>query len=65
MQQSSKYSWAYSVGFLYSYVLTMPHSVAVNLAYPDKIPVNGAAPCSQPASSHSNTCARAVAHVWL
>ena len=44
MQQSSKYSWAYSVGFLYSYVLTMPHSVAVNLAYPDKIPVNGA-PC--------------------
>lgn len=40
MQQSSKYSWAYSIGFLYSYVLTMPHSVAVNLAYPDKIPVN-------------------------
>ena len=39
MQQSSKYSWAYSVGFLYSYVLTMPHSVAVNLAYPDEIPV--------------------------
>ena len=40
MQQSSKYSWAYSIGFLYSYVLTMPHSVAVNLAYPDEIAVN-------------------------
>ena len=42
MQQSSKYSWAYSIGFLYSYVLTVPHSVAVNLAYPNEIPVNGA-----------------------
>ena len=42
MQQSSKYGWAYSIGFLYSYVLTVPHSVAVNLAFPDKIPVNGA-----------------------
>ena len=53
MQQSSKYSWAYSVGFLYSYVLTMPHSVAVNLAYPDKISVNGASPCRNQSSTYA------------
>jgi hypothetical protein len=42
MQKPKRFDVGYSVGFLYAYLgLTIPHSVAVNLAYPTEIPVNG------------------------
>lgn len=43
MQKPQRFDVAYSAGFLYAYLgLTIPHSVAVNLAYPTEIGVNGA-----------------------
>ena len=43
MQRPKRFDVGYSIGFLYAYLgLTIPHSVAVNLAYPAEIPVNGA-----------------------
>jgi hypothetical protein len=43
MQKPKRFNVGYSIGFLYAYLgLTIPHSVAVNLAYPTEIPVNGA-----------------------
>ena len=42
MQDRNRYNYAFSIGWLYSYVLTVPHSVAVNMAYPDEIAYNGA-----------------------
>ena len=41
MQESQKYNIAFTIGWMYSYVLTVPHSVAVNLAYPKEIVYNG------------------------
>lgn len=41
MQESQKYNVAFTIGWMYSYVLTVPHSVAVNLAYPKEIVNNG------------------------
>jgi hypothetical protein len=42
MQEPKRFDVGYSIGFLYAYLgLTIPHSVAVNLAYPAEIPVNG------------------------
>ena len=37
MQDAGKYDWASGLGFMYSYILTVPHSVAINLAYPTEI----------------------------
>ena len=37
MQDAGKYDWAFGLGFMYSYILTVPHSVAINLAYPTEI----------------------------
>ncbi|KAK9810448.1 hypothetical protein WJX72_010867 [[Myrmecia] bisecta] len=39
MQDSRGYTGAYFLGYMYHYTLTMPHSIAVNLAWPDKIAV--------------------------
>ena len=41
MQDAGKYDWAFGLGFMYSYMLTVPHSVAVNLAFPDEIALQG------------------------
>lgn len=42
MQKPKRFDVGYSIGFLYAYLgLTIPHSVAVNLAYPAEIPLNG------------------------
>ena len=43
MQDAGKYDWAFGLGFMYSYFLTVPHSVAVNLAFPDEIALQGKA----------------------
>lgn len=41
MQKPHRFDVAYSAGFLYAYLgLTIPHSVAVNLAYPTEIGMN-------------------------
>ncbi|KAL0045880.1 hypothetical protein WJX82_007392 [Trebouxia sp. C0006] len=37
MQDAGKYDWAFGLGFMYSYILTVPHSIAINLAYPTEI----------------------------
>lgn len=44
MQDAGKYDWAFGLGFMYSYVLTVPHSVAVNLAFPKQIALQGTIP---------------------
>ena len=41
MQDAGKYDWAFGLGFIYSYFLTVPHSVAVNLAFPTQIAKQG------------------------
>ena len=46
MQDAGKYDWAFGLGFMYSYVLTVPHSVAINLAYPTEIATQGEFPSS-------------------
>jgi hypothetical protein len=49
MQKPKRFDVGYSIGFLYAYLgLTIPHSVAVNLAYPTEIPVNGELPLQSP-----------------
>ena len=42
MLTPKRFDVGYSVGFLYAYLgLTIPHSVAVNLAYPSEVAVIG------------------------
>ncbi len=41
MFQPEKYSKVYFGGFLYIFSLTLPHSISVNLAYPDKVLAQG------------------------
>jgi len=47
MQDAGKYDWAFGLGFMYSYVLTVPHSVAINLAFPTEIAHQGMHPCNR------------------
>ncbi len=46
MQDAGKYDWAFGLGFMYSYILTVPHSVAINLAFPTEIAHQGMHPCN-------------------
>jgi hypothetical protein len=39
--QPEKYSKVYFGGFLYIFSLTLPHSISVNLTYPDKVLAQG------------------------
>ena len=41
MQNSRQYDWAFGLGYLYSYILTVPHSIAINLAFPTEIAKQG------------------------
>jgi hypothetical protein len=53
----------YSIGFLYAYLgLTIPHSVAVNLAFPSEIPVNGELLPQSPVLTQVLTRSRLVGH---
>lgn len=57
MQDAGKYDWAFGLGFMYSYVLTVPHSVAVNLAFPKQIALQGTIPgCKSGMCCHALPC---------